>query len=149
MSGISLTDDRDVLMQMDDALRPASRAGAVKPEGHVVTMDAGRRRLPAVRRNQFGHRMRLRRRAVGRDDYDLFVVTVKRLRQFINMGGFSDNNAGATVFDKEAVVGHFVQRIDRDRNRADAHRAEELDWKRRSIAEYEQDSIFTRGAERP
>jgi len=93
--------------------------------------------------------MRVRRCAVGRDYYDLFVITIKRLRQFFEIGGFGDDNASVTVFEKEAVVGGFVQRIDRDRNRADAHRAEERHRERRSIAEYEQDSIFTRYAERP
>src|SRR5262252_1749792 len=93
--------------------------------------------------------MRVRRRAVGRDDDDLFAETVKRLRQFVEMGGLGNNSAGVTVFEKEAVVGRFVQRIDRNRNRAYAHRAEERLGERRSVAEYEQDSIFTRDAERP
>src|SRR5262245_63940250 len=110
-------------------------------------MDAGGGRLSGVRRKQFGHRMRIRRRAVGRDNDDLFVITVKRLRQFVEISGFGNNSAGVTVFEKEAVVGRFVQRIDRNRNRADAHRAEERLRERRSVAEYEQDSIFTRDAE--
>src|SRR5262245_23421245 len=65
------------------------------------------------------------------------------------MGGFSDNYASAAVFEKEAVIGGFVQRIDRDRNRADAHRAEESHRERRTIAQREQYPIFSRGAERP
>jgi len=56
---ISIANDRHVLMQMDDALRPARRAGAVKPEGHVLTMDAGGGQGPGVRREQFGHRTRM------------------------------------------------------------------------------------------
>src|SRR5499426_3503172 len=93
--------------------------------------------------------MRVRRRVVGRDDDDLFAVTVKRLRQFVEMGGFGNDSAGVTVFEKEAVVGRFIQRIDRNWDRASAHRAEERLRERRSVAEYEQDSIFTRDSERP
>jgi hypothetical protein len=112
-------------------------------------MDGGGGQFPGVRREQFGHRMRVRRRAVGRDDGDLFAVTVERLPQFVEIGGFGNDDAGATVFEKEAVVGSFVRRIDRDRNRAGAHRAEERRRERRSVAEYEEDSIFTSDAERP
>src|SRR5262249_25838960 len=74
---------------------------------------------------------------------------LKRLRKFVEISGLGDHYAGVTVFEKETIIRRLIQWIDRDRDRADAHRAKESHRKRRCVIEEKQNTLFARDAERP
>ena len=61
--------------------------------------------------------------------------------------GVGRHDGGVGVLDEMAEVVGLVEMADRDRDGADAHRAQEQDGERRRVVEDEQDAMLARDAE--
>jgi hypothetical protein len=142
-TGEALARDGDVMLEVDDALRLAGRAGAVQPERHVVAMRRRRIELVDLRRQrtvELHHPV-----AAARDERHLFAS--ERRAQRLDARRIAHNDAGVGVGDVVAVVVGSVERAHRNRDRAEPDRAEERDREDGGVVEDQQHALLASDAE--
>src|SRR5438876_2943582 len=122
---------RDVVLQVDDRLRLAGRAGAVEPESHIVPARRSGFDLIPVGDLVGTHHSRL-------------VPRPRHRRRELFLGvGVDDHDPGQRVFDEVVIVlASLEEGIDRYRNRTDTDRAEEGGDPARGVVAGDEDALL-------
>ena len=142
-----------VVMQMHDAFWPAGRAGRIHPERHLVAVGASLRQIgreaaqPGVGDDCGRHGVF----AGGAVDHDQRVERRVLAGLGIEAGaefGIGNGDRGAGVGEIELQQVRRRQRVDQQRHKTCAHRAEERRRIGRGVVEEQQDAVAARQAQR-